>query len=185
MSKQVDIISPSLVMTEARCKLVLFSKPVSANQDAMWVLPGNPKQIKGYSHAAQLPDVKVAVVAGSAQEAYAIKQNINPDQLVRVPDIQAGVATVMGGRAHAFAVGQFSIPMGRGVDPVVDRESPINAYGVVFRKEDQRFRDAFDKQLDLLRASGRMQEMYEKTGRSNWDMVAKFQKPADVVPSCQ
>lgn len=185
MAHQVDIISPSLVMTEARCKLVLFSKPVSAAQDALWVLPGNPKHLTGYSQVAHLPDIKVAVVAGSAQEAYALKQMIKPQQLVRVPDIQSGVATVLGGRANAFAIGQFSVPKGKGVEAVVDRESPVNAYGVVFRKEDIHFRDAFDKQLDALRASGVMKDLYQKGGRDNWDVVAKFQKPADVVPNCQ
>jgi polar amino acid transport system substrate-binding protein len=185
IAHQVDIISPSLVMTEARCKLVIFSKPVSAAQDAMWVAPGNPKKITGYVQVGKRPELKLAAVSGSAQEAYALKHGVKPEQIVRVPDIQSGVATVTGGRAQAFAIGQFSVPHGKGVEAVVDRESPINAYGVVFRKDEVAFRDAFDKQLEVLRGNGVMKQLYEKWGRDNFDVVASLHKPSDAVSNCQ
>lgn len=185
---QVDFIAPGLLITEARCKMVTYSGPVFAQQDGLYVLPGNPKHLTGYSQVALSPDVKLAVITGSSQEAYALKRGVKPDQLVRVPDIQAGIATVTGGRANALALGQFSVPgpEQKGVEVVVDGEAPMNGYGVVFRKEDVRFRDEFNKQLDVLRSNGTMKELYAvKYGAPNWDVLSSLRRASDVAPSCE
>lgn len=186
-AQRFDLVPAGLVITEPRCKVVAFSSPVTAQQDALFVLPGNPKHLTGYAQVAQTPDAKLAVVAGSNQDAYAIKQGVKLDQLVRVPDIQAGIATVVGGRANAFVVGQFSVPnpQQRGVDRVVDAQAPVSSIAIVFRKDDARFRDAFNKQLDAMRSSGAMKELYAKFGFPNWDVLAKVKTPSDLVPGCE
>jgi len=187
-ARQFDLVAPGAAMNEARCKVVAFSSPVWVQQDAMYVLPNNPKKITGYATIAGSPDIKLAVLSGSAQEAYALKQGIKPEQLVRVTDMQGAVSTVRGGRANAFAAGQFSVANAseRGVEVVVDAQSPINAYGVMFRKEDIQTRDAFNRQLEALRANGKMKELYAvKYKVPNWDVLAKFAKPSDLVPSCE
>lgn len=100
-ARQFDMIAPGLTITEARCKLVVYSSPVWVQQDALYVAPGNPRKGIGYAFFAQHPEFKLAVLTGSSQEAFALKQGIEADQLVRVADIQAGVATVTSGRANA------------------------------------------------------------------------------------
>ncbi|MCK1669391.1 transporter substrate-binding domain-containing protein [Bradyrhizobium sp. 153] len=188
---QVDFVAPGLTITEARCKVVVYSAPLSAQQDALYVLPGNPKKLAGYSDIARRTEIKLAVVIGSSQEAYALEQRIKPEQLVRVIDVQAGAATVIGGRASAFAVGQFTIssPEQKGLEIVLDKQSPVNGYGVAFRKENARFRDAFDKQLRLLIRDGTVQKLYEKYGIPNGDtaaqLLATVSKAHEVVPSCE
>lgn len=186
-ARRFDFIPAGLVITEARCKAVAFSQPVTAQQDALYVLPGNPKKLTGFAQVAQTPDIKLAVLTGSAQEAYATRQGVKPDQMVRVPDVQAGVATVTGGRANAFAVGQFSVPNSkeRGVEVVVDTQAPVVGIGIAFRKEDTAFRDAFNKQLDALRANGTMKDLYaNKYGLPNWDVLAKLTKASDIAAGC-
>jgi polar amino acid transport system substrate-binding protein len=186
-ARRFDFVPAGLLITEARCKVVAFSQPITAQQDALYVLPGNPKQLTGYDQVATLADVKLAVLTGSAQEAYAKKRGVKPDQLVGVPDVQAGIATVVGGRANAFAVGQFSVPNAkeRGVDIVVDRQAPVVGIGIAFRKEDAAFRDAFNKQLDTLRGNGTMKDLYAtKYGLPNWDVLARLTKASDVAPGC-
>ncbi|MGY4353388.1 polar amino acid transport system substrate-binding protein [Bradyrhizobium sp. GM7.3] len=186
-ARHFDFVPAGLVITEARCKVVAFSAPITAQQDAMFVLPGNPKHVTGYAQVAQSPDLKLAVTTGSAQEAYAVKQGIRSDQLVRVPDIQAGIATVLGGRASAFAVGQFSVPnpQEKGIEVVVDTQTPVRSVGIAFRKEDADFRDAFNNQLQLLRSNGAMKELYAvKYGFPNWDVLAKVTRTKDVEPAC-
>jgi hypothetical protein len=42
----------------------------------MYTLPNNPKKITGYAFVAQNPAVKLAVITGSAQEAYARKVGV-------------------------------------------------------------------------------------------------------------
>ncbi|MCC8978570.1 transporter substrate-binding domain-containing protein [Bradyrhizobium acaciae] len=187
-ARRFDLVPAGLLITADRCKVVAFSAPITAQQDALHVLPGNPKHLSGYAQIAQNPDIELAVLTGSAQEAFALKQGISSAQLVRVPDIQAGIATVRGGRAHAFAVGQFSVPhpQRKGVEVVVDKRAPITGMAVAFRKDDAHFRDAFNEQLTLLRSGGAMKDLYVgKYGFPNWDVLAKLVKPGDIVPGCE
>lgn len=185
---QVDMVAPGLNITDARCKVVLFSAPTGISQDALYVPAGNAKRLTGYSQVAKSPEIKLAVLTGSSQEAYALKQGVKPEQLVRVPDTQAGIATISGGRSHAFALGQFSIadPAKKGLDVVVDKLSPVNGWAAAFRKEDVRFRDAFDKQLDLLRSNGALTEFFERAGvPQNVEVLSKYRKASDLVPNCE
>lgn len=187
-ARQMDFLAFDLI-SEARCKRgTIFSAPYFSMQDALYVLPGNPKHLMGYSHVAQNPEVKLAVTTGSSQEVYALKKGVKPEQLVKVPDVQAGAATVIGGRADAYALGQFTIanPGQKGLEAVVDEQAPLNARGVAFRKEDVRFRDAFNEQLNLLRRDGRLKELYAvKYGFPNFDTFAGLTKASDIVPSCE
>ncbi|MET4260850.1 polar amino acid transport system substrate-binding protein [Bradyrhizobium sp. S3.12.5] len=187
-ARRFDLVPAGLLITADRCKVVAFSAPITAQQDALHVLPGNPTHLTGYAQIAQNTDIKLAVLTGSAQEAFAVKQGISSAQLVRVPDIQAGIATVRGGRANAFAVGQFTVPdpQQKGVEVVVDNQAPIASMAVAFRKEDARFRDEFNAQLGFLRSSGAMKDLYVgKYGFPNWDVLAKVTKAGDVVPGCE
>jgi polar amino acid transport system substrate-binding protein len=187
-ARRFDLVPAGLLITSARCKVVAFSAPITAQQDALYVIPGNPKRLNGYATVASAADVKLAVLTGSSQEAYALAKGVKPEQLVRVPDIQAGVATVVAGRANAFAVGQFSIqkPGERGVEVVVDRQAPISSIAIAFRKEDARFRDAFNKQLEAMRSTGVMKNLYAaKYAMPNWDTLAKVTQVKDVVSDCE
>ncbi|WP_170984306.1 ectoine/hydroxyectoine ABC transporter substrate-binding protein EhuB [Rhodoligotrophos defluvii] len=187
-AKQFDFIPAGLNITKARCEVVLFTAPVTAQQDALYVKPGNPKQLQGYTSVAGKGDVTLAVLSGSSQEAFARQSGIQRRQLVIVPDIQAGVAAVLGGRADAFAVGEFSVPKPeqRGVERIADPASPLVGIGIVFRKSDMQARDAFDAELAKLRANGTMQKLYAgKYGFTNWEVLAGLSKASDLAPGCE
>ncbi|MCC8984889.1 hypothetical protein H8A92_39995, partial [Bradyrhizobium sp. 10BB] len=54
------------------------------------------------------------------------------------------------------------------------------------RKEDARFRDAFNAQLNLLRSNGTMEQLYVvKYGISNWDALVKLAKASDAEAGCE
>lgn len=187
-ARRVDIVAPGLTITEAGCKAVVFSGPTFAMRAGLYVVPGNPKHVTSVSKIVQSTDIKVAVIAGSSGEAYVLKQGVKPDQLVRVTDIQAGAATVTGGRADTVLLGQFTIPNPekKGLELVVDEKGPVYGYGAAFRKEDVRFRDAFNEQLNLLRSNGTLKKLYaDKYGVSNWETLAKLTKASDTVPGCE
>jgi polar amino acid transport system substrate-binding protein len=187
-ARRFDFLPAGLLVTEARCRVVVFSAPITAQQDALYTTPGNPKHLTGYAQIAQSPEIKLAVLSGSAQEAFAVKQAIGSEQLLHVPDIQAGVATVVGGRADAFAVGQFSVPdpQQKGVELVVDNQAPVSSIAVAFRKEDVHFRDELNKQFEVLRSNGAMKELYAgKYGFPNWDVLAKINNTRDLAPGCE
>ncbi|MCK1516957.1 transporter substrate-binding domain-containing protein [Bradyrhizobium sp. 190] len=194
----VDMVGAGLQYTEDRCKVLVYSGPVTVQRNGLYVLSGNPKHLTGsLSQIANSPDVKLAATAGSAQEAYALQAGVTPGQILRVPDVQAGVATVKGGRADAFYAGALAITHleQKGIEVVVNHDGPLAGYGAAFRKEDIRFRDELDKQLDVLRSNGTMKQMlleaYEKNGiakkdaLASWDRVANTHRAKDVVPSCE
>jgi polar amino acid transport system substrate-binding protein len=186
-AKQYDFLPGGLNITPARCQVVAFTVPVTAQQDALYVKPGNPKKLEGYASIAKVPGVQVAVLAGSSQENFALKRQIPQGQLVRVPDIQAGIAAVTGGRADAFIVGQFSVtePGKKGVEVVVDKSSPPVGIALAFRKEDAPTRDAFDARINAMKADGTLKKLYaDKYGFNNWELLAKTNKASDIAPEC-
>ncbi|UFW51275.1 MULTISPECIES: transporter substrate-binding domain-containing protein [Bradyrhizobium] len=180
-----------LAITEQRCKAVIFAAPYFAAQLGLYVPPGNPKHLTGATDVASRPDIKVAIITSAAWQPYALKQGIKSEQFVRVPDVQAGVATVVGGRADAYLEAQFVIPNPeqKGVEFVLDEQSPAHGSGAVFRKEDVRLRDAFNEQLRLLIQNGAIQELYNKYGLAGGEveakLLAKMTKASDAVPSCE
>ena len=186
-AKQYDFLPGGMNITAARCQVVAFTVPVTAQQDALYVKPGNPKKLEGYASVAQTPGTQVAVLAGSSQENFALKRQIPQGQLVRVPDIQAGIAAVTGGRADAFIVGQFSVtePGKKGVEVIVDKTSPPVGIALAFRKEDAATRDAFDAAINALKADGTMKKLYaDKYGFNNWELLARTDKASDIAAEC-
>ncbi|WP_028351675.1 transporter substrate-binding domain-containing protein [Bradyrhizobium murdochi] len=191
LSHQYDYAGAGLNITEASCKTVVFSRPTFAGQIGLFVLPGNPKHLTSIAELAHRPDIKVSVIRSSGQYEYLQKKELKSEQITFVPDAQAGVATVTGGRVDAFIVGQFTVtkPKEKGVEVIVDRNSPVYASGVAFRKESVKFRDAFDKQYSILFENGFMRELVKKympdNGEEVLDLQSKFTKASDVVPSCE
>ncbi|WP_051379869.1 transporter substrate-binding domain-containing protein [Bradyrhizobium murdochi] len=190
MTNRFDYIGAGLTITEERCKVAVFSAPYYASQTVLYVLPGNPKHLTGLAEIARRPDIKMATVP-SPYEKDALRLGVKPEQIQMVPDYQAGIATVTGGRADAFVVGQFTVsnPEQKGVVEVVDEESPVTASAMVFRKENVAFRDAYSKHLSLLLRNGTFQKIFEKYGIANGEAMVKtavkFSKASDLVPSCE
>ncbi|QOZ36528.1 transporter substrate-binding domain-containing protein [Bradyrhizobium sp. CCBAU 53421] len=188
--RQVDFVA-DLAPTEERCKAVLFTAPIYVYRVALYVRSGNPKRLTGIAHLAQNPDIKVAMIDGSAQGAYALKNGVKQEQVVRVPDVQAGVATVLNGRADTYVESTTAVnhPEKMGLELVVDEQAPVSGASAAFRKEDVSFRDAFDEKRMALVKSGVVQKLYDKYGLSGGDaqaqMLAKVSKARDLVPSCQ
>ena len=186
-ANQYDFVAPGLTITEERCDAIIFSGPVWSMQFGIFVPAGNPNGVTDVRSIGARPDGKLAVVTGSSQDFYAVEKGLADAQLVRVTDVQAGVAAVRGGRAEAFLVGQFSVhePEEKGLTVVVESESPVFGYGVALRKEDVALRDAIDLQLDKMRESGELQELYSvKFGIPNWDEYIKKTRASDFYPNC-
>ncbi|UVO35790.1 transporter substrate-binding domain-containing protein [Bradyrhizobium arachidis] len=191
-AQQFDFVGAAVNITAEQCKVVLYSTPYYAGQAGLFVLPGNPKHLTTVAEVARRPDIKIATLPSlTTYQGNALKQGVKPEQIIVVPDVQAGAAAVIGGRVDAFVVGQFTIPdpQQKGLEVVVDEQSPVYASGTVFRKEDKAFRDEFNKQLNSLIKGGAIQELYQKYGIANAEaqakLLTKLNKASDVVPSCE
>jgi polar amino acid transport system substrate-binding protein len=185
-ARKFDLLPGGLNITAPRCNVVVFAGPVTMQREGLYVRPGNPKRLTNYRALAKAGNVKVALLSGSAQEAFALQNKVPKSRMVTVPDVQAGIAAVTGGRADAFGVGQFSIqdPGKKGLEVVVDNASPYSGIGIAFRKEDAGTRDAFDKVLAQWRGDGRLARLYAKWGYTNGDQLIKTTAPAAVAPKC-
>ncbi|WP_439360397.1 ectoine/hydroxyectoine ABC transporter substrate-binding protein EhuB [Bradyrhizobium sp. DASA03007] len=190
--KRFDFIGAGFNITELYCKGAIFSTPVYAAHAALFVRAGNPKHLTSAGDIARQLDLKLAVIGkGSPYEQYALKQGVKPEQIIYVPDIQAGVATVSGGRADAYTASQFAItdPEKQRLEIVVPKDAPVVASGWAFRKEDVAFRDAFNKELNLLLKDGTAQQLFAKYEVPHADimlqLISKFTKASDVDPSCE
>ncbi|MBB4367140.1 polar amino acid transport system substrate-binding protein [Bradyrhizobium sp. CIR18] len=194
---QVDFVAPGLAYTEEHCKQVTYSGPDFLALNGLYVARGNPKHITGVTQIAKNPDLKVAISFGGDYTQFASSAGIKSEQLVNVPDIPAGVAAVTGGRADALFGSQVGIvhPEQKGLEFVLDKQLPSLGYGALFRKEDVAFRDAFDKELNVLRGNGVMKDLLMKYWKEafgdldgfdiEWGALSKIQRASDVEPSCK
>lgn len=99
---RVDVIASGLFRTPEREELVRFSVPTVCASAALVVAPGSPVS----SLEAFVADStrRLAVMLGSVEEKASSVLEIDPAQLVRVPDLTTGIAAVAEGRADALAI---------------------------------------------------------------------------------
>jgi polar amino acid transport system substrate-binding protein len=181
-----DVLPGGLNITEERCEQILFSQPVTLQYEALGVPAGNPASLSDYASIAADPSLTLAVFSGSSQEAFALAQGVSSDQLLTVPDSQSGVEAVEVGRADAFGAGQFTLELSFAdspIDVLVDRASNPSMIGIGFRQDAAEVRDLFDEQLEVLRSSGELGELYASFGFPNPDDLAGIAR-GDVAATC-
>src|SRR5439155_12307803 len=76
-----DVAVPMFVLP-ARCREVAFSEPLRKTGGAMLVAKGNPKGIRSYDDVAKNAQVKLAVMAGAAEQNYARRAGIPEDRIL-------------------------------------------------------------------------------------------------------
>lgn len=184
---QYDLLPGGLNITEARCKAILFSQPLSVQHEGLAVPAGNPKRLRDYESVAADPALRLAVFSGSSQQSFALAQGIKQSQLVAVPDSQTGITAVTSGRADAFAAGQFTLQAQKDkkapIDVLVDTASKLSGVGIGFRRDDRAARDEFDRVLTQLRQDGTLTRLYAANGFTNGDLL-KTATRADIASSC-
>ncbi|RXT07240.1 ectoine/hydroxyectoine ABC transporter substrate-binding protein EhuB [Ammoniphilus sp. CFH 90114] len=183
-----DLITAGMFITPARAKEVAFADPEYSIGEALAVKPSNPKGLHSYEDIAAQPDVKVAVMGGAIENEYLLKVGVARDQIVTVPDNPSAIAALESGRVDAITMTGPSLqalleisPEGkleRVMDfkqPVIDGES-VRGYGATaFRLEDDDFRQAFNRELQLLKESGELLEILQQFGFTEQEL------PGDVT----
>lgn len=145
-----DVIAAGMYITPARCKQVIFTDPQYALPDTLLVAQGNPKNLHSYADIARSPDVKLAIMAGTVNLAYARDSGITDAQILQVPDTTAQLQAVRAGRADAAVGTQLTMKGlakkgGDKVEAISDfTDDPAHTgYGALaFRPEDKALRDA-------------------------------------------
>lgn len=150
-----DVIAAGMYITPARCKQVIFTDPQYALPDTLLVAAGNPKGLHSYADIAKNPDVKLAIMAGTVNLAYARESGVKDEQILQVPDTTAQLQAVRAGRADAAVGTQLTMKGlakkgGDKVQAINDfTDDPAHTgYGALaFRPEDKDLRDAVNAEL--------------------------------------
>lgn len=150
-----DVIAAGMYITPARCKQVIFTDPQYALPDTLLVAQGNPKNLHSYADIARNPDVKLAIMAGTVNLAYARESGITDAQILQVPDTTAQLQAVRAGRADAAVGTQLTMKGlakkgGDKVEAISDfTDDPAHTgYGALaFRPEDKALRDAVNAEM--------------------------------------
>ncbi|MBF8806727.1 ectoine/hydroxyectoine ABC transporter substrate-binding protein EhuB [Pseudomonas asiatica] len=150
-----DVIAAGMYITPARCKQVIFTDPQYALPDTLLVAQGNPKNLHSYADIARNPDVKLAIMAGTVNLAYARDSGITDAQILQVPDTTAQLQAVRAGRADAAVSTQLTMKGlakkgGDKVEAISDfTDDPAHTgYGALaFRPEDKALRDAVNAEM--------------------------------------
>lgn len=150
-----DVIAAGMYITPARCKQVIFTDPQYALPDTLLVAQGNPKNLHSYADIARNPEVKLAIMAGTVNLAYARDAGVKDAQILQVPDTTAQLQAVRAGRADAAVGTQLTMKGlakkgGDKVEAISDfSDDPAHiGYGALaFRPEDKDLRDAVNAEL--------------------------------------
>lgn len=185
-ANQFDLLPGGLTYTPERCEVINYSAPITVNNDALYVLEGNPKDLSSVAALVERDEVKLIALQGSSQEKYLLEQGIDRGRVAAVSDAQAAVDALTNGRGDAILLGQFSIgdAADRGLEVMPDLDTPLMGIGVGMRMEDSQLRDDFDRVLNEMRESGELGDLYEEWGFTNRDILESVSAPSDVVPSC-
>lgn len=187
-AKRFDMITAGMYITPERSKTVLFADPEYSIGEAIAVKKGNPLSLHSYEDVIKNAKAKIGVMAGAAEEGYLKKLGAKTEQIVIVPDQPAAISALQAGRVDAITMTGPSLQAmldsakDSGIERVMDFKQPVidgqsvRGYGATaFRKEDQAFRDAFNKELKELKTSGKLLEIIQPFGFTEQEL------PGDVT----
>jgi polar amino acid transport system substrate-binding protein len=188
-ANRFDFIAAGMFVRPARCQQVLFGNPDTINSEGMITRRGNPRKIHSYAEAGKMPDVKVGVLAASAEVDYAELNGVPKAQIVQFPDNQSAIAGLKAGRADVFGTTLLLAEdlIKRANDPEIELIDPFNqpldkdgkplvGYGAAaFRKDDTDFAVAWNAELAKMHQNGKLKEINSQF------MSPRFVPPPEVT----
>lgn len=101
---RIDVAAAGTFITPERAESVNFSEPIFHVRQGLLVLKGNPRKLNSYKNFAEMPEVKVAVIAGSVEQQFLRRAGVSDKQIVPVPDALTGRAAVENQNADCLAL---------------------------------------------------------------------------------
>jgi len=165
-----DLVAAGLYIKPQRCAAVIFSEPDLCDAEAFMVKKGNPMGLTSYQDLVT-KKAKVGVPGGGTEEKLALNAGVPRSRVIVVPDGQSGVKMLQDGRIDAYALPILSLTAlkNKAKDPNLEIYAPVKGVavycaGAAFNKRDREFRDAYDKALKELKASGEFKTIVTKFG---------------------
>lgn len=157
-----DVVSAGMSILPERCEQASFGDPEIMYTTAFAVPKGNPEGLASMQDVAD-SDVRLAVINGAIEQGYAEKLGI--DGVTTVNSAEDGYAAVQNGQADAFALTGISVRTWVEENPdagleatdsfeaVVDDVVQVGAGATVFRDEDSKLREDYNKELEKITGS--------------------------------
>lgn len=192
-ANRFDIIAAGMFITPERCQEILFSDPDYCGLEALAVEGGNPLNLNDYQDVANNPDARLGVLAGAVEGGYAREAGVKESQIVTFPDPPSGIEGLQAGRVDAFTLTSISLrdliekreganlELANPFTPVVDGKPQIGCGAYGFRKEDEKFRDAFNKKLNELKENGEILSTVEPFGFTKAEVEAAEDHTAEEL----
>jgi polar amino acid transport system substrate-binding protein len=137
------------------------------------VKKGNPLNFTSYADISKHTSAKVGAPGGGTEEQLAIEAGVPRSRVIVVPDAQSGINMLQDGRIDVYALPILSIAdlLKKANDPNLEmyapvKNTPIYCAGAAFRKADADLRNAYDKALAEMKASGEFAKIVEPFGYS-------------------
>ncbi|MBK1653293.1 transporter substrate-binding domain-containing protein [Allochromatium vinosum] len=155
---RIDVIAAGLFVNAERARQVRFSRPTFRVRPALLVAKGNPYALRACEDLLGQPELRVAVIAGSVEQALLHRVGLADERLVPVPDALTGSRAVESGLADVLALSSPTLRWRLEQAPLADVElvqvpdEPTTLagadYGIgafAFRLIDQRLAQAWDE----------------------------------------
>lgn len=159
--RDYDVVAAGMFITPGRKERAAFSLPICKAPPALLVQKGNPKQLHSYADMVKSQPVRIAVLSGSVEEKFLLRQGIPTTRLIHVPDAFVGRQLVNAGEVDALALSEptvrwvtdhdhlanveMAIPF---VAPAVQSGFKPGYAAFVFRKDDQTLVKAWNAELE-------------------------------------
>lgn len=160
LAERVDLLIGQQVHTRDREELVDFSHPYFANYEMMVVLTDSP-----YNTLKEFDGLPVAVEIGSRSERalhnWAVQNDIQVD--IRTYFTEAAALDALAAGEVAGMVGPLDSlrRAGRQGMRLIEEPVLIEYYSIVVREQDVNLRNALNRSLQRLKASGRLEAIFE------------------------
>ncbi|WP_315806784.1 MULTISPECIES: transporter substrate-binding domain-containing protein [unclassified Bradyrhizobium] len=179
LSNRFDIVDSSVVITEERCKLVIFGDPELTSVDALLVLKGNPQKIASFKDVIANPALKIGGSRGSQQSKNAALAGVGGDQLQLFQNTGTTISALLAHRVDGitFTSGTANaLKASPEISASVDRAKPftgltdangkavVSYVAAVFRPQDTDLRELFNKRLAELKADGTVAKIMARYG---------------------
>jgi polar amino acid transport system substrate-binding protein len=168
-----DAVTAGYYMRPERCAAALYSEPTLCDGESFIVKKGNPLKLTGYKSVAGDGSALIGVFPTSVEEKLALSAGVPADRIVPIPDAQSGLKMLQDGRISALATTSLSIAhlLLVAKDDSLESVTPVEGTGIscdgaIFSKRDRALRDAYDKALAELKASGEFAKIIEPYGFS-------------------
>jgi polar amino acid transport system substrate-binding protein len=179
-SQQFDVVSAGMYINPERCQQVIFADPDYQMLDSFIVRKGNPKGLHTYRDIVE-KKAKFATGTGYAEIEYAVGAGYKESDILIVPDQVAGLNAVEAGRADVFAGTALTtrevVKESRKAEatkpfaPLVKGKPHVDGGGFAFRSTETRLRDAFNAELQKMKASGELMRILRPFGFGEAEMT--------------